>query len=118
MSMILLLIGLIVLGKKFAAKTAYCSILLSVALSAMERIWPMNRPLTGQPMLELCFAIALPALGSAILFNIGAYRPCAPHLGCADHSRRLLHLRCGDRALFGPRPGDPLIYDRQLHREL
>ena len=144
MSMILLLIGLIVLGKKFAAKTAYCSILLSVALSAMERIWPMDRPLTGQPMLELCFAIALPALGSAILFNIGASSggtdiiamilkkyssfdigrallisdACAPHLGRTDHGCRLLHLRCGDRALFGPRPGDPLIYDRQLHREL
>ena len=69
MSMILLLIGLIVLGRKFAAKTAYCSILLSVALSAMERIWPMNGPLTEQPMLELCFAIALPALGSAILVS-------------------------------------------------
>lgn len=72
MSMILLLVGLVILGKKFAAKTAYCSILLSVALSVMERIWPMSRPLTSQPMLELCFAIALPALGSAILFNIGA----------------------------------------------
>ena len=71
-SMILLVIGLFVLGKKFAAKTAYCSILLSFALSAMERIWPMDGPLTDQPMLELCFAIALPALGSAILFNIGA----------------------------------------------
>ena len=71
-SMILLVIGLFVLGRKFAAKTAYCSILLSVALSAMERIWPMDSPLTGQPMLELCFAVALPALGSAILFNIGA----------------------------------------------
>lgn len=71
-SMILLLIGLIILGRKFAAKTAYCSILLSVALSAMERIWPMDSPLTDQPMLELCFAIALPALGSAILFNIGS----------------------------------------------
>src|SRR5699024_5663670 len=42
MSMILLVIGLIILGKKFAAKTAYCSILLSFALSAMERIWPMS----------------------------------------------------------------------------
>ena len=72
MSMILLVIGLIILGKKFAAKTAYCSILLSFALSTMERIWPMSGPLTEQPMLELCFAIALPALGSAILFNIGA----------------------------------------------
>ena len=71
-SMILLVIGFFVLGKKFAAKTAYCSILLSVALSAMERICPLNAPLTDQPMLELCFAIALPALGSAILFNIGA----------------------------------------------
>ena len=72
MSMVLLLVGLVILGKKFAAKTAYCSILLSFALSAMERIFPMDGALTEQPMLELCFAIALPALGSAILFNIGA----------------------------------------------
>lgn len=71
-NMVLLIIGFIILGKKFAAKTAYCSILLSVILSALERISPMTNPLTDQPMLELCFAIALPALGSAILFNIGA----------------------------------------------
>ena len=32
----------------------------------------MEHPLTDQTMLELCFAIALPALGSAILFNIGS----------------------------------------------
>lgn len=70
-NMLLLIIGWIILGKKFAAKTAYCSILLSVVLSALERIYPMSHPLTDQPMLELCFAIALPALGSAILFNIG-----------------------------------------------
>ena len=61
-SMTLLLIGMIVLGKKFAAKTAYCSILLSVTLSFLERVCPMKAPLTDQPMLELCFAIALPAL--------------------------------------------------------
>ena len=71
-SMLLLIAGLIILGKEFAAKTAYCSILLSISLSVMERLWPMNAPLTDQPMLELCFAVALPALGSAILFNIGA----------------------------------------------
>lgn len=71
-SMTLLVIGMIVLGKKFAAKTAYCSILLSVTLSFLERVCPMKAPLTDQPMLELCFAIALPALGSAILFNIGS----------------------------------------------
>lgn len=72
MNMLLLVIGFIVLGRKFAAKTAYCSILLSVALSGLERIYPMSHPLTDQPMLELCFAIALPSLGSAVLFNIGS----------------------------------------------
>ncbi len=71
-SMLLLIAGLIILGKDFAARTAYCSILLSVALSVMERLWPMSGPLTSQPMLELCFAVALPALGSAVLFNIGS----------------------------------------------
>ena len=71
-SMLLLIAGLIILGKEFAARTAYCSIILSVALSVMERLWPMSEPLTTQPMLELCFAIALPALGSAVLFNIGS----------------------------------------------
>ena len=71
-SMLLLIAGLIILGKEFAARTAYFSIILSVALSVMERLWPMSEPLTTQPMLELCFAIALPALGSAVLFNIGS----------------------------------------------
>lgn len=71
-NMLLLVLGMFVLGKSFAAKTAYCSILLSVALSALERVCPMNGPLTNQRMLELCFAVALPALGSAVLFNIGS----------------------------------------------
>ncbi len=71
-NMVLLVIGFLVLGKGFGAKTAYCSILLSVTLSLLERAYPMTHPLTDQPMLELCFAIALPALGSAILFNIGS----------------------------------------------
>ena len=71
-SMILLIIGMFILGKKFAATTAYCSILLSVSLSVLERLFPMHSPFTDEPMRELCFAIALPALGSAILFNIGS----------------------------------------------
>lgn len=71
-NMILLVFGFIILGKKFAAKTAYCSILLSVSLSLLERLYPMEAPLTDQPMLELAFAIALPSLGSAVLFNLGS----------------------------------------------
>lgn len=71
-NILLLVLGLVVLGKEFAAKTAYCTILLSVALSALERIYPLSAPLTDEPMLELVFAIALPSLGSAILFNLGS----------------------------------------------
>lgn len=61
-SMILLLIGMIILGRKFAATTAYCSILLSVTLSLLERICPMTQPLTDQPMLELCLRSHFPHL--------------------------------------------------------
>lgn len=71
-NILLLIIGWIVLGKSFAEKTAYSTILLSVSLSLLERIYPMSHPLTNEPLLELIFAILLPALGSAIIFNIGA----------------------------------------------
>lgn len=71
-NMILLVIGLFVLGKNFAITTSYCTILLSVLLSAFERICPLTQPLTDQPMLELAFAIVLPAFASAILFNLGS----------------------------------------------
>lgn len=72
MNMLLLLLGFMVLGKEFGFMTAYCSTLLSVTLSTLERVCPMAQPLTNQPMLELIYAIALPAIASAILFNIGA----------------------------------------------
>lgn len=71
-SMILLVIGFIFLGKKCGLKTVYGSVLLSVAISLFEIFFPLDRPITNNPMLELCFAVALPALGAAILFNIDA----------------------------------------------
>lgn len=71
-NMTLLIIGMVILGKPFTIKTAYSSTLLSVTLSLLERFFPMSHPLTDQPLLELIFAIVLPAIGSAVLFNIGA----------------------------------------------
>ncbi len=72
LNVLLLILGFVFLGKPFGVKTVYASMLLSVCLSALERFYPMYKPLTDEPLLELIFAIALPALGSAILFNIGA----------------------------------------------
>ncbi|MBB2182468.1 YitT family protein [Lachnospiraceae bacterium MD1] len=72
MNLILLLLGYLILGKSFGNRTAYGSILLSVSLRILEVLFPLEKPLTTEPMLELMFAVLLPALGTAILFNIGA----------------------------------------------
>lgn len=71
-NMLLLIVGFIGFGKDFGIKTVYCSTLMSVALQALEYICPLEKPLTNQPLLELCYAVALPAIGAAILFNIDA----------------------------------------------
>ncbi len=71
-NMALLVLGFLFLGKSFGAKTVYVSVLTSVGLSALEKLFPMSAPLTTEPVLELIFAIFLPALSAAILFNIGA----------------------------------------------
>ena len=71
-NMLLLVLGFVTLGKQFGIKTVYCSTLMSVSLQALEYIYPLEAPLTNQPVLELCYGVALPALGAALLFNIGA----------------------------------------------
>ena len=71
-NMALLVVGFIFLGRSFAFSTVYCSVVLSLAVNVMERFWPLDHPLTNQPLLELCFAVLLPAIGSAILFHLDA----------------------------------------------
>lgn len=68
----LLILGFVFLGKEFGLKTIYASMLMSISLSILERVCPLTRPLTTQPLLELIFAVFLPGVGTAILFNIGA----------------------------------------------
>lgn len=68
----LLILGFIVFGKEFGIKTTYITLLVSFGPSILEKISPMNGPLTEQPVLELMFAIALPAFASAVFFNLGA----------------------------------------------
>ena len=71
-NMSLLVIGFIFLGKEFGLRTVYVSVLTSVGLSLAEVIYPMTEPLTSEPVLELVFAIFLPAASAAVLFNMGA----------------------------------------------
>ncbi len=71
-NMLLLVIGFLLLGKEFGVRTAYVSTLMSGAVWVLERVLPLSEPLTTQPFMELIFAVALPAVGSAILFNLDA----------------------------------------------
>ena len=66
----LLVLGFFVLGAGFLSSTLYCSTLLSILMVVMEKICPISAPLTTQPLLELVFAVLLPAFGSAVLFHL------------------------------------------------
>lgn len=72
LNLVLLVIGYLFLGKTFGNRTAYGTILMSLSLQLLEVVAPLEGPLTSEPMLELSFAVILPAVGSAILFNIGS----------------------------------------------
>ena len=73
-NVLLIILGLIIVGKDFTFKTIYCTLLMSGLTWLLEVICPMSEPLTAsttigyQPMLELVFAILLPAAGTAVLF--------------------------------------------------
>ena len=71
-NLVLLVVGLIFLGKDFAMTTGYATFVMSVDLMVFEKLCPLSGPLSDQPMLDLLFAIALPAIASALLFNVGA----------------------------------------------
>ena len=65
-NLLLLVVGFAFLGKNFGLKTAYVTVLSSILLNIFEKIFPMAHPLTDEIMLELCFAILLPAIAALI----------------------------------------------------
>ena len=71
-NMVLLVVGFVFLGRGFGFWTAYCSLMFSLETWVLEKLCPMEAPFTDQPLLELCFAMMLPAVGSALLFNCNA----------------------------------------------
>lgn len=69
-NVLFLLLGFLLLDKSFGFRTVYCSLLYAGLIQFFECFFPMKSPLTDQLMLELFFAVILPAIGSAILFNL------------------------------------------------
>lgn len=68
----LLLVGFIFLGKGCTIKTIYCSLVYSAENMLFERLIPLDGPMTGQPFMELVYAMMLTGVGSAIIFNCRA----------------------------------------------
>ena len=84
----LVILALIIFGKQFAFKTVYSSVLISASTYLLEALLPISKlvdgstdgtslfgnspTLTGEPLLELIFAIGCIAVGSAITFSVGA----------------------------------------------
>ena len=72
LNMVLLLVGLIFLGRSFGIRTAYSTVMSSLLTLAFEKWIPMTAPMTSQPLMELIFAVALPSVGTAMLFDVSA----------------------------------------------
>lgn len=68
-SIFFLILSFIFLGLKFSTKTAYCTLIYTILLNTLQVVYPMTSPITEHKMLELFFAVGLPAVGSAIIFN-------------------------------------------------
>ena len=64
----LLIIGFILIGPEFGAKTIYCSILMPLIMGVFEWIFPNFQSITQDPLLDVICYILVVGLGLAILF--------------------------------------------------
>ena len=71
-NMLMLFLGFVFLGISFGVRTLYGSLTFSAFIKLFTIIYPMDKPFTSEPLLEMMFAVLLPAFGSAILFNYSA----------------------------------------------
>lgn len=71
-NVILLVVGLVFLGRECGIMTIYSSLVLSLETSLFEVILPISAPLTAYPLLELVYAVLLTGIGAAIIFKCKA----------------------------------------------
>lgn len=72
LNVVLLVVGFIFLGRTVGIKTVYCSLVFSAETWVLERLFPLNAPLTDDSLLELIYAILITAAGSSLLFSRSA----------------------------------------------
>jgi len=68
----LLIIGFILVGAEFGAKTVYCSILMPLIMGVFEAILPNFESITQDPLLDVICYILVVGVGLSILFSHNA----------------------------------------------
>ena len=68
----LLIIGFLLIGPEFGAKTVYCAVLLPAVIGVFEWIFPGFQSLTGDPLIDVICYILLVGVGLSQLFTANA----------------------------------------------
>lgn len=71
-NVILLILGFLLIGPEFGAKTVYTAIMLPVTLGVFEYVFPNFQSLTGDPLLDMICYILIVGIAMAILFSYNA----------------------------------------------
>ena len=72
LNIVLLILGFLLIGPEFGAKTVYCAIIMPVFLGAYEHIFPNQQSITADPFLDVLCYIFVVGVGLAILFRRNA----------------------------------------------
>ena len=72
LNILLLIVGFLLIGNEFGAKTIYTSLLLPAFLKMYEILFPNFQSLTHDPILDVAAYIFIVSLGQCILFNMNA----------------------------------------------
>lgn len=72
MNLVLLVIGFLLIGPEFGAKTVYCAILMPAVLGIFENLFPNFQSLTQDPLLDVICYILVVGVGLSILFSRNA----------------------------------------------
>lgn len=71
-NVILLILGFLLIGPEFGAKTVYTAIMLPVVLGVFEFFFPNFKSLTEDPLLDMICYILIVGIAMAILFSYNA----------------------------------------------
>ena len=72
LNLVIVTLGFVFLPRRAVLWSAYASIALSAYVSLGEWLFPIESSITGDLGLDVCFAVLLPAVGAALVFDIGA----------------------------------------------